>query len=234
MKTVNILLCDTFPGLLPDFVKSYEDMFMKLFNSVADGLKFNVFLTLNGELPQELHNDELYVITGSNNGACQDIEWINKLKQWIIKAVAAKTRILGVCFGHQVIAEALGGKVIKFPGGFGTGIRTSKIITPEAKKYYTKGEVNLLYLHHDQVVELPKDAVCFLTDDFCKYGGFTIGDHVVTYQGHPEFEIPYVRHILTNHSQNEDPEVLKKAFESFESGKQLDGTIAATWALNLK
>nr|SOH55385.1 glutamine amidotransferase class I [Trichomonas tenax] len=208
-------------------------MFMRLFDSVAQGLKYHVFMTLKGKLPTELHNDELYIITGSNNGAYQDIDWINKLKEWIRNAVTQKTKILGVCFGHQVIAEALGGKVIPYPGGFGIGIRTSKIITDDAKKYFTNGEINLLYLHHDQVVELPKDGICFLTDDFCKYGGYTIGGHVVTYQGHPEFQIPYVRHILTNHCQNEDQEVIKKATATFDSGKELCGKIAAKWALNL-
>ena len=76
--------------------------------------------------------------------------------------------------------------------------------------------MRLIYTHHDQVVELPKDAVCFLSDDFCQIAGYTIRGDIITFQGHPEFDIPFIEEVYKNCTENEDPARVKIALESLK------------------
>ena len=167
------------------------------------------------ELPKELKKDELYVVSGSRSAAFDDIPWIVNLREWIVKANEERCKIAGVCFGHQVIAQALGGKDIQSPKGWGSGIKEYKIIDDRMKKYLPSGVMRLAYSHHDQVVELPKDAVCFLSGDFCQIAGFTIRNDIITFQGHPEFDVEFLDYLYKN-SKNEDPELIQKALESLK------------------
>lgn len=231
ISKINILLCETFPGMLPPSIPSYESMFMKLFDSVKKGLQYKVFLAFKGEFPTDLHKDELYLISGSLHGAYEDIPWINELKNFVRKARKEDVKLVGICFGHQVIAEALGGKVIKSPKGLGAGIRELNICDEKAQKYFKDGKMKLHYFHNDQVIKLPEGAKTFLTDSFCEIGGFTIGDHILTFQGHPEFTDEFEEYFIKNHL--EKPEEFKKvALESMKK-YQTDGKLAAEWILNL-
>ena len=212
---VSVLLCDTYPDL-PKEIPSHESMFINSFSSVREGIQFTFYKSYAMELPPDFKKDELYVITGSYSAAYDQAPWILDLKDWIIKANEARVKIVGICFGHQLIAEALGGKDIKSPKGFGTGIRELNVIDDRAKRYFPSGKMKLLYHHHDQVVKLPKDAVCFLSDEFCEYAGYTIRNDIITFQGHPEFPILFIENALKYHSQNEDPEVVRKGLESLK------------------
>ena len=120
---INILLCDTFPGLLPDYIPSYFSMFEKLFNNIDSTTTYKVFDIQKLDFPIQLNKDDLYLITGSNAGAYDDTPWVKQLIEFIKVLNSEKIRLTGICFGHQIIAQALGGKVVKAPVGWGTGVR---------------------------------------------------------------------------------------------------------------
>ncbi|MCD8265255.1 MAG: hypothetical protein LUD02_14795 [Tannerellaceae bacterium] len=128
------------------------------------------------------------------------------------------------------MAQALGGKVMPAQQGWGIGIRQSTTLTEEAHKYFPKGIMELHYNHHDQVLTLPEGAVCFATSSFCPVEGFTIGNHILTFQGHPEYTTAYNRHLLMNHAENEPMDVRTAALESFSHLNNM-GTEAARWIL---
>ena len=229
---VNILLCDTFPGRLPDFIPNYESLFMDLFASIGVEADYRIFQTWLGELPLTISKDEIYLVPGSLDSAYDDKPWILSLVQWIRQAYNCGAKLMGVCFGHQVIARALGGEVRKYGGGFGTGVRESRIIDDEMKRFFPDGTMRLLYSHHDQVISLPQDAVLCATSDFCKNESFRIGHQVVTFQGHPEFTVAYSRHLLLNHCDDIDELVRLKALHSLDEKSPM-GPAAARFALNL-
>lgn len=229
---INILLCDTFPGLLPDTIPSYTSMFIDLFNSVSTNINYCVFNTYANELPATINKNEIYLITGSNSGAYESKEWIKSLLSFIRRADSEKALLAGICFGHQAIAQALGGKVEPSEKGWGTGIRKSYIVSNAAKTYFSSENLFLHYNHHDQVINLPPGAIRFATSDFCPNEGFTIGNHILTFQGHPEYTDAYNCHLIENHSDNESEKVKKAALESIALYHAM-GREAATWITDL-
>jgi len=230
---VNILLCDTFPGLLPASIPSYPWMFARMFDSVKTGSTYRVFDVWNCQFPGKCNSNELYVVTGSNSGVYEEEKWIKILLTFIRYARDISLPLVGICFGHQAIAQALGGKVERAQEkGWGTGIRQSRILHPIARDYFDSETMALHYNHHDQVVELPQNATVFATSDFCQYEGMMIGNHILTFQGHPEYTDEYNRHLLLNHSADEDDNVKRKAIESIETLTAM-GDKAARWMLDM-
>lgn len=214
---INLLLCDTFPGLLPKSIPSHESMFEKLFHSVNQNITFNIYQTWDGELPEHPAADEPYLITGSNNAAYDDLPWILSLQEWIRKAAGQQIPLIGICFGHQVVAQALGGRVERFPGGWGVGIRKMEVLDADLLPFFPDKKMCLIVNHHDQVMRLPEGAIPLATSDFCRYEGFRIGHHILTFQGHPEFTVDYERHLILNHAEDEDDAVKRRALESLET-----------------
>lgn len=232
LRHVNILLCDTFPGRLPTFIPNYESLFMDLFAEIGEQVSYSIFQTWQGELPAVLRPDELYLIPGSLDSAYDDKPWILALLQWVEKAYARGTKMMGVCFGHQIIARALGGEVKAYDGGFGAGVRASKVLDESMKAYFPGQEMRLLYSHHDQVMTLPQDATLCATSDFCKNESFRMGRQVITFQGHPEFTVAYSRHLLTNCCDDVEPSVRDATLRSLDTLVP-QGAEAARFAIDL-
>jgi GMP synthase-like glutamine amidotransferase len=227
---INILLCDTFDGQLPEDIPDYVYLFRQLFGKLDDNLYCEIFDVRNDIYPT-LQSDELYLVPGSMASAYEDTCWVKTLIEFIRAMYAEGVKMAGVCFGHQVIAQALGGRVERAQQGWGMGVRSSEIIDPRALNFFPDGRMNLLYNHHDQVVELPPRARCFARSGFCPVEGFYIDDNVVTFQGHPEYTSEYNRYQLANHSAGEPEDVITKALASLN--RKTDSLAAAKWILSM-
>ena len=216
IQKISLLLCDTYPGLLPEGIPNHESMFFNLFRPINPDLTFDIYRVMDGELPEQFESETLYLIPGSNNAAYDDLPWIQALQEWIRKATVQKVPLVGICFGHQLIAQALGGCVEHYAGGWGVGIRESQILDEQLRTYFPDGRLRLIVNHHDQVMQLPEGAKPLATSNFCHYEGFRIGHHILTFQGHPEFPVDYERHLILNHSENEDDTIKQQALKTLE------------------
>lgn len=184
---VGILQTGRLGGKLGEEYGEYPQMFMDLFSPAL--FEYRTYAVIDGQLPKHVLECDSWVITGSKHGIYEDFDWIEPLKNFIRKLIASEQPTVGICFGHQAIAEAMGGKVGKYVGGWGVGLR-----------HYTDTnigkDVNLLSFHQDQVISPPTGAEVFLTSDFCKYGGLRYSPTCFSLQPHPEHTVPFISDLI--------------------------------------
>ena len=201
---LNIIECDVlYDDLIEDYT-SYGTMFERLFKGINhDSLEIRYQSAIDQSL-QEPQANEVYLITGSKFGAYEDEMWITELITWVQQAYKVGSRLIGVCFGHQIIAQALGGQVVNSDKGWGVGIRSLEVKDTPDLDLQTRlpSSLRLIYSHQDQVIQLPAGAHTLLSDDFCPYGGFYIDKQIITFQGHPEFDAEYTQRLLGRRAEN--------------------------------
>ena len=191
----------------------YNEMFMELL--AAPGLSFETWRVLDDEFPPEEPGIDAWVVTGSRCGVYDGFPWIDRLEAWLRDAIAGGAPMVGVCFGHQVIASALGADVRKFDGGWTVGLT-------DYERVGSPGGFRLLAWHQDQVIVPPKEARVVARGERCQYAGFRIGEAVLTYQAHPEFTPDYLRGLLEARGDILDPGVADAALDSLECGQPDD------------
>tara|TARA_R110002124_G_scaffold118493_4_gene275823 strand:- start:338 stop:1018 length:681 start_codon:yes stop_codon:yes gene_type:complete len=177
------IAADDLIGKYGDYPTSFEILLH------GRGFEFEVFQVLNNEFPAAPDACEGWLVTGSKHGAYEPHAWIPPLEQLIRDIYAAGVPMVGVCFGHQVIAQALGGTVQKFDGGWGIGRFTY------ADKNGENG-ITLNAYHQDQVVTAPTCVTDVKGNDFCENAILTYGDKIFTMQPHPEFTTQYIRDLI--------------------------------------
>lgn len=209
-----LLICDQFPGILTPDIPSYEWMFERVLRSAGYGGDFLVLQTWRDQLPESLNCSDLYIISGSNESAYSSTPWVAQLRRWMIGAYVAGCHLAGICFGHQIIAESLGGHVVRSPKGWGIGLRQSEVVDPLLAEMVGGTSLTLVYDHHDQVVGLPVGASITMSSEFCPVDGFRIGRQVLTLQGHPEFTNEFISHWINDCAPDEAIEVKHEALRS--------------------
>jgi len=182
------------PEWVPEFGE-YPDMFMTLLSAVDPELEFAVYDVQQGEYPADIHEVDAYLMTGSKSSVYDDEPWIEDLVAFVRKLNNERKKLVGICFGHQMVAQALGGKTEKSPKGWGVGLHTH---TFSEQPDWHDGELDLdiLVSHQDQVVDLAEGANVLAGSAFCENAVTQLGDHILTFQGHPEFIPAYAREIM--------------------------------------
>ena len=194
---IGILLVGRASEDLVDKYGTYAEMLINLINSDEKLFEFKTFNILDGIFPLN-HNDcDGWIVTGSPHGVYEEHSWIPIVSQLIKDIYDNKLPIFGVCFGHQLIAQALGGNVEKSTKGWGLGLHTYQINNKTNYMGNLSSEVTLNICHQDQVLNPPNGATVYAKSDFCENAGFYIKDKVLTMQAHPEFLVDFIKDLLT-------------------------------------
>ena len=191
---IAILNCDQIKPEFEQAYGQYPKMFKSLLSNIDKEMIFSEFDVMHGEYPQDINDSDLFIITGSRADAYADIPWINHLKVFVNKLNDQKKKLFGVCFGHQIIAQALGGTVKKAESGWHVGVDKLELLDSTLMDL---AALDLIFSHQDQVIEIPPSAKLIGTCGInCPNAAFTIGNHIVALQGHIEFSKSFARDLL--------------------------------------
>ena len=207
------------------------DAYVRFFQSTGAVFDTVGYEAAQGQLPASPEECDAYVITGSPKGAYDSDPWIADLARFIRDGARAGKKFVGICFGHQILAHALGGHVEKSEKGQGLGLKSFEI---KRSKPWMDGhpqQMTLYFAHQDQIKRLPPDAELLGGNEFCPIGMYTIGDQILGIQGHPEFSQSIMRDIITLQKNNGNLAVANAAEASLKGGMP-DSQMAAQWAVN--
>lgn len=219
--------------LLPEILAeygSYAEMTMELLRSVDDRISFQTYQVTRSEYPQTSDECDAFLITGSKASAYDNEAWITQLSDYIKRLANEEKKLIGICFGHQLIAQALGGKVEKSDKGWGVGVMESKVVLTQTWMQPAQQPFSLLVSHQDQVIDLPPKAERIAGSEFCINSSYQVGKHILTFQGHPEFSIAYARQSMDRRRELIGEARYLAAKASLDSN--IDHNIIARWILN--
>ncbi|GAB4222151.1 MAG: glutamine amidotransferase [Francisella sp.] len=208
---------------------NYPDLFANLFLKLSVVIDFDIFDVTIQEYPQDYSIYDGFIITGSKATAFDNLAWIVKLKEEIVKLYNKGQKIIGICFGHQILAQSLGGRVERGPNGFAVGVRNVKILTKKPWMDPFHNYLSLLFYHQDMVVKLPQHAELISTSDYCKVQMFCINNQIFGIQAHPEMINVHNYALIQEYQDN----IKNEFYKALESLRIRDNSlIIANWMVN--
>lgn len=222
---VGLLECDHVDDRFRDIAGDYRDMFTRLLE--PHGLELVPVDACNGELPARPHDFDGYVCTGSRRSACDDLPWIHELSRLVADIARAGVPFVGICFGHQLLAHALGGEVRRAEGGWGVGPHDTVVEQVEPWMEPGRARPRLQYMHQDQVVRLPDDGVVLAVADHCPVAMLRVGERMLGIQAHPEFPAAYTEALLSARVDRIGAEKVDAARRASSTAN--DGDAVAAW-----
>lgn len=215
------------PDLAPRF-GGYGKMFADLFANQPLAVSCEIYSVLNGQYPA--HNQyDAFVITGSKADAFSDEPWIVRLREFVLERYKEGAKLLGICFGHQLLAYTLGANVGRSDKGWGLGVHHYQLNQQDWMQPPV-AQLQLQVSHQDQVHSLPEGAELLANSPFCANAAYSIGKQVLCFQGHPEFPEGYAQALLDLRRERLGEEAYHSASQSLNNHAH-HGRIVGEWML---
>ncbi|MGI9294385.1 MAG: glutamine amidotransferase-related protein [Pseudomonadales bacterium] len=225
---IGVLVADEVRSELAPRFGQYPTMFESLLRSVDPSIDVHGYAVHRGEYPQDIDAVDAYIISGSRFSAYDDEPWIHRFSEFVKHLHERRKKLVGICFGHQLIAHALGGRTEKSAKGWGIGVQTLQL---SAQAYGEKTEqFQLLANHQDQVVEPVPGSTVLAGNEFCPIGMYSIDEHILAFQGHPEFSPAFAREFYKLRREQYGEQPYQTAIASLEV--PADNKIVACWIVD--
>ena len=189
---LGLLQCDVVPEDLRDRFADYPDMFETAFANSAVDVDWRVYNVLDDQFPAAIDEVDGFITTGARAAVYDQMPWYNALAELIRTIDAAGVPLVGICFGHQAIADALGGEVINSPKGWGIGVHEYKTAGQAAWMSPAQPTFHVPACHQDQIVSLPPGSELLASNAHCENFIVQFSPSSLGVQGHPEFEPEYL------------------------------------------
>lgn len=228
---IGLLQCDDVADALQSEHGNYPDMIRTLLQAADPRVELEVYACHEGRIPNKPDGVDGWITTGSKCGANDDADWIGQLSEFIRTLWQTEQPLVGICFGHQLMAKSLGGRVERSKTGWGIGAYPTTL--QQAEPWMTpwrSNQLQLLASHQDQVVELPPQARVLAQSGFCPIYMMQVGEHFLGIQGHPEFTRAYLSDLLSARRERIDHKRLQAARHSLR--QEVHDTSMAHWILN--
>ena len=235
MKRIGILQCDRVRPELIERHGDYPDMFRGLLEPQlrrpsGSTVSLPVFDVEHGRYPDDPADCYAYLITGSRAGVYDPEPWIRPLMGFARELHRRRIPVAGICFGHQLLAQALGGRAEKSAKGWGVGIRRVAVAAQRPWMQPPLAAFELIYSHQDQVTRLPPGARRLAGDTFCPNAMFELDRLVLGCQGHPEFSPEYAAALLDLRAARIGADATRAARASLTGAR--DHEVVARWLLS--
>ncbi len=229
---IGILRCDSVRSQFKGQYGDYPKMITSLFDPLAPAFSYEVYDVVAGHYPVSLDACDAYITTGSKASVYDGDAWIRALQAFIIRLRKAKIKLIAICFGHQLVAQAFGGKVSQSDKGWGVGVHAMQVTTAASwmEALPMSAVCQVLVSHQDQVDELPPGAKLIAGSDFCPHGMFQLDDSILTIQGHPEFSKPYAEALMGFRRELLGVSVYTAGIDSLQ--QRTDEQLVAQWMIS--
>ena len=203
-----------------------------LFSALLEptGVEVVPYAVDEGETPGSLDECDGWITSPSRLSVYDDVAWIADVEAIIREAVAREYPFVGICFGHQLLAQALGGRVEPAASGWGVGVHDYTITGRVACMEPPLDRLALIASHQDQVAEVPSGARVIASSEYCPVAGLAVGDRVWSLQGHPEFVPELADHLLAGRVELIGAEKVAAARGSL--ARATDRHAVAAWIAN--
>ena len=181
---IGLLECDDVVGRFPEVRGGYREMFAALLPS----FEFRYYEAHRGQIPSSGRECDAWVCTGSKYSVYDGTKWIADLAAFIR---SLQQPFVGICFGHQMLAHAMGGEVAKAKQGWGVGVLGVEVLKKEPWMEPPLARMQIQHMHQDQVQKLPADSVLLGRSPHCDVAMFRVGEAMLGIEGHPEFTVEY-------------------------------------------
>lgn len=234
---IGILRADDIIPELSEGHGQYPEMFERLLlaaNALRGdqqlSLRFSSYAINHGVYPKDIDEVDAYILTGSKNSVYDNLDWIKNLQPYVQKLHARKKKLVGICFGHQMVAQALGGQTEKSDKGWGIGVKDTYFKPAAKNTNFNADSYRIIYSHQDQVSVAPPGSTVLAANEFCPIAMTAIGDHILTFQGHPEFSIDFIRTVFDFRKMSYPEELYNTAMKSLDG--EVDTLKIANWIID--
>ncbi|HUQ26517.1 MAG TPA: hypothetical protein VM140_12680 [Burkholderiales bacterium] len=218
---IGLLECDDVVGRFPEVKGGYREMFAAL----LPGFDFRYYEAHRGQLPSSARECDAWLCTGSKYSVYDGTKWIADLAAFIRSL--GDQRFVGICFGHQMLAHAMGGEVAKAKQGWGVGVLPLEILKKESFMEPAMHQVRIQHMHQDQVQRLPEKSILLGRSPHCDVGMFRIGETMLGIEGHPEFSVEYGGALIRAREKQIGEAESRRALDSLK--EKADGPVVGRW-----